>query len=618
MQKMKSRKTVIIEAGKSFFTSWALMKAARMEPGNLFTLVFFLLAFLLYRETDKRQSETEHTDRRIPVTAGILALIYTLCYMFLDATHYIDTLTNRMFRIAILAATAIGFWCLFDGLLKYFFLWIVDKERMQDLFCERELSVSCNPMSAHPFASTFLLCLIGWLPYYLYQFPGIMTPDSINQLEQVLGVVAYSNHHPWVHTLLIKVFYTIGFAITGDMVYAMGFYTFAQMCIMAFSIGYFVSSMRTLRLKTGWCTLLALVFAILPYHAIYSVTVWKDIPFAAAVLVFLTSLLRMHQGMHWRHTALFVLSGAMMCLFRSNGWYAFLVCIPIFALYYWKRSKKVIGLLILSFLIAVVVKYPVMSGCQVTPPDFVESLCIPIQQVSCVLVNDRELTPEQLQLIDQVIDRNHVKNLYNPEFADNMKELVRAGHPEYLEAHKKEFLKLWLDLMFRYPGDYLEAYIQQTNGYWYPDSYYPVADAEGISATELGISHTPLIRGPLVVKAKEIAVKLGSMVPVYGTLWSMGVAFWVLLLMMGCSVVRKEEGKLLYALPCLILWGTVMIATPVATEFRYVYFLMMCMPFYLCMMVMEELPDASEAGEMGKQKKTDNEKSVVDAPSEIC
>lgn len=90
-------------------------------------------------------------------------------------------------------------------------------------------------------------------------------------------------------------------------------------------------------------------------------------------------------------------------------------------------------------LAAVVVKYPVMNGCRVTPPDFVESLCIPIQQISYVLANDRELSLEQLELIDAVIDRNYVKNLYNPEFADNMKELVRAGHPEYLEAHKRIF-----------------------------------------------------------------------------------------------------------------------------------------------------------------------------------
>lgn len=586
--KLKEKRIIFIQAGESFFTSWALMKAARMEPGNVFSLIFFLLAFFFYREVYKKLADSQKADRRMRVTAAVLAVIYTLCYMLLDASHYIEALTNRMFQAGILAATAIGFWTLFDALLKFLFLWVMEKEKMKELFCEKEPGKSRNPFATHPLAAAFIVCLLGWLPYFLYQFPGIMTPDSINQLEQVLGIVSYSNHHPWVHTLLIKVFYSIGFAITGNMVYAMGFYTFAQMCIMAFSVGYFVSSMRFLHLKAGWCTAMALVFAILPYHAVYAVTVWKDIPFAAAVLVFITSLLRLRNGGKWQHAVLFVLSGAMMCLFRSNGWYAFLVCIPFFTASFWKRNRKVVGLLAASLLVAAVVKYPVMNGCQVTPPDFVESLCIPIQQISYVLANDRELSLEQLELIDAVIDRNHVKNLYNPEFADNMKELVRAGHPEYLEAHKKEFFRLWLDLLIRYPGDYLEAYIQQTNGYWYPDSYYPVADAEGVSATELGVSHTPLIRGPLVVKGKEIAVKLGSMVPVYGTLWSMGVAFWILVLMIGCVLVRREEGKFLYALPCLLLWGTVMIATPVATEFRYVYFLMLCMPFYLCMMVLEE------------------------------
>ena len=595
---------LFIECIKAFFTSWALMKASRMEPGNIFTLIFFLLAFFFYYETERRLAvsidekiQNKESSCRIRVVSCILALIYTLCYMLLDASHYVETLTNPMFRIGILAATALGFWALFDELLRFVFLKITDTDRLSQLFCEKEPQKSRNPFALHPMAATFVLCIIGWLPYFLYQFPGIMTPDSINQLEQVLGVVSYSNHHPWIHTLLIKVFYSLGFAITGDMVCAMGFYTFAQMCILAFSVSYFVSAMRSLRLKAGWCTLLALIFAILPYHGVYSVTVWKDIPFAASVLLFITSLLRLRNGANsvWKHVFLFGVSGALMCLLRSNGWYAFLVCLLFLLPYFGKKNSRMLGLLAVSLLIALVVKYPVMKSYQVTPPDFVESLSIPIQQVANVLVNDRALTQEQSQLIDAVIDRNYVKELYNPTFADNMKELVRAGHPEYLEAHKKEFFKLWLELMIQYPGDYLEAYIQQTNGYWYPDSYYSVADAEGVSATDLGISHTPLIRGPLVVKAKEIAVKLGSMVPIYGTLWSMGVAFWCLLFMMGCVIVRRETSKLLYALPCLILWCTVMIATPVATEFRYVYFLMLCMPFYLCMIVLEETPYCSKS-----------------------
>ena len=166
-----------------------------------------------------------------------------------------------------------------------------------------------------------------------------------------------------------------------------------------------------------------------------------------------------------------------------------------------------------------------------------------------MLANDRDLTPEQNELIDQVIDRTYVKELYNPTFADNMKELVRAGNPQYLEDHKTDFLKLWISLGLKYPGDYLEAYIQQTNGYWYPDSYYLVAEAEGISATSLGISHTPLIRGPLVVKGKEIAIKLGSMIPLYGTLWSMGVIFWIFLICIACILARRDYSKLLYAFP---------------------------------------------------------------------
>lgn len=178
--KLKEKRTLFIQAGKSLFTSWALMKAARMEPGNIFTLIFFLLAFFFYREVYRKLADSQKTDRRMKVVSAVLAVLYTLCYMMLDASHYIEALTNRMFQLGILAATAIGFWSLFDALLKFLFLWVTEKEKMKELFCEKEPGKSRNPFAAHPLAATFLVCLLGWLPYFLYQFPGIMTPDSIN------------------------------------------------------------------------------------------------------------------------------------------------------------------------------------------------------------------------------------------------------------------------------------------------------------------------------------------------------------------------------------------------------------------------------------------------------
>lgn len=236
-------------------------------------------------------------------------------------------------------------------------------------------------------------------------------------------------------------------------------------------------------------------------------------------------------------------------------------------------------------LMVVIVKYPVMNALHVMQPDLIESLSIPTQQIAAVLCNDRELSEEQRELIENVIDTTYIKELYNPTFADNMKELVRAGNQEYLAAHKGEYLKLWAQLGLAYPGDYMKAYINQTYGYWYPDSFYLVAEGEGISATELGVSHTPLIGGPIVVKTKEIALKLGGMVPIYGLLWSMGVAFYVLLFCIGNAFARDEKRKLVSYLPSFALYLTVMVATPVATDFRYVYFMVFAVPFYLMVAV---------------------------------
>ena len=48
----------------------------------------------------------------------------------------------------------------------------------------------------------FLLLIACWLPWFLYNFPGVMTPDSLSQYSQAMGLTGYSNHHPFVHTLL--------------------------------------------------------------------------------------------------------------------------------------------------------------------------------------------------------------------------------------------------------------------------------------------------------------------------------------------------------------------------------------------------------------------------------
>ncbi len=596
------KRRLIFKAVQGFFTTWALMKASRMEPGNILTLLFFTLSFIFYLYADDKFSKSACKNKRQLVRVSLItAMLFTILYMAVDYPHYIETLTNPLFRLGILFSVFLGFTILFYHLLRLLYSLIGDTVSLHSFIftdCYDNADLQTSSACRFPFLSkckdrllafyikhtalcAFLLCMLCWLPYFLYQYPGIMTPDSLNQFEQVLGVIPYSNHHPFMHTLLIKLLYTIGFKITGSMLIALSFYTFFQMCMLSLCISYFIGTLKQYRIRPVICFIITLFYALVPYHAVFSVTIWKDILFAAAVLGFSCALLRLFKKTGIFDLCVFGICALALCLFRSNGWYAFLLCFPFLFFHFRKRKKCIFPLLCAVLFTAVIIKYPVMNRLHVVQPALVESLSIPVQQVTAVICHDRELTNEERALIEQVVDLTYIKDLYDPYFADNIKELVRAGNQDYLAAHKGEFFKLWASLLLRYPGDYLTAYIHQTYGYWYPDSFYLVAEAEGVSATSLGVSHTPLIGSPLVVKAKEISIKLGGMLPLYGTLWSMGVVCWVLVFCIGCTFIRKERRKLILYLPSVTLLLTVLIATPVATEFRYVYFMVLSLPFYL-------------------------------------
>ena len=193
----------------------------------------------------------------------------------------------------------------------------------------------------------------------------------------------------------------------------------------------------------------------------------------------------------------------------------------IFAVLFKKQLVPVLVTAILSIAVVVVIKGPVFDAFNVASPDFTESLSVPLQQVARVLVEDGNVSDEELALIDAVIDRTYVKELYAANYADNIKELVRAGHPDVLEANKGQYLGLWFKLFLKNPGLYVKAWYDLTGGYIYPDVAYSVGDVDGIMSNDMGLYASPIIGGKFI-KVKEILLKLGDFMPIYGMLFSIG------------------------------------------------------------------------------------------------
>lgn len=568
---------------KSFLSLFALMRITGMSTKSPFSvLLFFILLYLFSRlSEDSVKAAVTARDRWLSFLGASCFSIFTIAA---DTQRLLQGMTSFLFCAVILLLSFAGLFLLY----YYALLLLMIKST---LFTP---DTSLYPVRWLPLAG-FFACLLSWLPYFLYEYPAVMTPDSLNQYAQVIGAYELSNHHSVVHTFLISLCYRLGMQLTGSVTFSLALYTVCQMLFMALVVSYVVRTLQLAHMKTSVCTVVIAFYALIPYHGIYAVTMWKDVPFAGAMTLFTAALLRFllrgrkdpEEGKRLKLSEYatlvlpYLFSGFLICLLRTNGWYAFLVSLP-FILYCCRRQLRIMLPMHLILLALVLfVKYPCMNIYEVKQADFVESLSIPVQQLARVLADGEALTPKQEEALSHFMDIEDAALVYQPDVSDNIKNLIRQTGNEYLETHKGAFLRLWLSVGLKHPKAYFNAYVDQTNGFWYPDISYEVGLADGIYPNEFGLTWQPILHGRSVVKIRELLFKLPQLLPLYGFLWSMGAMFWTVLLALLISVRNKRYAGAVIAVPAVMLVLTLCLATPVATEFRYAYALFFGLPLYV-------------------------------------
>ena len=648
-----SNNLMIIFLLQAFISIWAIESLVNVGAQNIVGLVLVAALYLLYK---KENDISRGYNRKM---SFVISAFFSFLYTFYNCNELKSQYDNRLFQVIVLLVVFTGLLFLFYHAVNAVFTWyLLDRAHEVVFICKECSNTSDEAMSEQKgyksiilglkhiftkrvFLCSFIICLIFWLPGYLYEYPGIITPDSINQIEQTLGLVPLSNHHPIAHTLLIGLCLRPVYAVTGNINTAIGFYTLVQMILMALIVAYSINTLRLIGLRLRWVYLALLFYTIIPFQWVYMVTMWKDVLFAGFVMLFAASFIRLVgidasrygfdvisagdrvsnsaftgrkreflevQGctsipvftgrkrefleVHGCTFIIHFIACVGTALYRNNGLYAFFLMIPFMCIWGLKALKKRKSMLItwgLALITIIVIRYPVMSVCSVVQPDFVESLSIPIQLFCRVLVEDKDLGAEDTQMVDKIIDTTYIHELYAYDFADNMKELFKAGHPDYLQEHIWEYAGLWIRTGLKYPGLYIDEYKNMTYGYWYPDNpkgenNYVVAENDGVCDNALGIQRKWLIYGlpaNLWLKTREIGIKLSDMLPGYGILYCMGSTFFLLCISIGIILSGKKRGIVMPLL--LVFFGvcTVLIATPVAADFRYSYFMTMMIPFII-------------------------------------
>ena len=318
-------------------------------------------------------------------------------------------------------------------------------------------------------------------------------------------------------------------------------------------------------------------YALLPYHILYSFAMWKDIFFAASVLLFTLSFYRVMKGLG-RHKktdkVLLVLSAFLMCLTRSNGKIALALSLVVFLPLFWRDRKKLCLALCGAALAGFICTGPVMRLFNVPQPRFTESLSIPLQQIAKVVSDGCPLTEEERALLSQIMDLEQVPKVYKSYISDPIKGITDTAA---IEQNKGAYLKLYLGLLRKYPLQFVSAWVDQTKGYWnggYSYWHFPAPFENG-----LGISITPPVEA---AKAAFIAwEQLVESNPVLKLTLSIGAGTWIFLTALYLGLLKKDPVALFLPIPVLAVIATLLIATPVYAEFRYAYSLFCVLPFLL-------------------------------------
>ena len=500
---------------------------------------------------------------------AVMAALFALATLLANYTLF-EPITALLSMMNALCGFVGGFSVAFNILL-----WMLTRLPLQSEKAERK-----HPVRV--FLLVFGSIAVIDLMYLLFAlYPGVLTTDSFSTIAQIIGQQEYNNIMPYWHTVTVGVFVKLGLSVFGDMNAAVALFHAAQILFMAACMGFVITTLYQIGVPLIGLAAVYAVYGFMPYNIVYSVTLWKDIPFAGAAVLFVTAFYRLLKNVGKSKVlnyALFVIGALGFSLWRTNGWYAFLVTVLVMFFLLRKSHRKLLIIMAVVLVLCWVLINPVLDAMAVEETNFVEAFAVPMQQIARVIANGRELTGEETQLLSEIFWMDKIGQLYDPLTVDPVKfETFRYDQVDYILEHLGEYVKLYFRIGARYPGDYLKAWIDETKGYWnggYSFWTYTLKMGEN----QYGIWRSG--GDNIIARLFAAAFRYIEKPEILQFATSIGLYVWGLAACFGVNLLKKRN-EFLLAIPILVLILGLWLGTPVYAEFRYAYPLILTLPLLL-------------------------------------
>lgn len=571
MKKILEYKSYFINFFCAFCTYLAfLIYFGMILEESSFNFMMTLLLFVFFVFYNKENPNFSKWDKRSKIIVNIYSLflgailtIGSIVYSYIDSYGVgIFGVKNSLYAIVGTLGLAFLFRILIMKILKF-------KININDSSAKLKFSKKA-------FIGSMLIMVLCWLPYFLRYYPAIMTPDSFYSINYVTNGIL-SDHHTFGHTWFFGFFYLIGKSIFATSNGAVAFYIIIQMFINAFIFTNIIKFLYERGVNKIILVIVSLFLCFSPLYAFYSITLWRDILFGCSfVLMFISLYEFVENGYKFRVGSLinYIIAILFILFFRNNGIYVFMFFIPFLVIFSKKRRAVLAMSHIAVVIIYFVIKGPVFDHFEVRKSIESEAYSIPLQQIARVVSLDLEIDKESYDYLSTIINVEQAGNNYKTYISDPVKRMVDS---EKLSETKGEFFKTWFKLLIAHPKTYIESYLSQTLGYWYPDVVYWATGGEGRSLFGDDVYCDPILKEYLDVLDHTTSRRL----PLSNLIWSLGTMFIIFSFAIMVLIYKKEYRYLLCYAPLFCLWATLMVASPVFCELRYFYGFFTCITLIL-------------------------------------
>lgn len=456
-----------------------------------------------------------------------------------------------------------------------------------------------NYYEAHPYKTTILILLICWLPYIISFYPAILSPDPSNQIKQYYGLdthyihgvklidenVVITNHHPVFHTFILG-----GFTKLGDMLGSVNlglfFFTIFQMFIVISTMVYTLVYLKKLKVPFIVRFIILIIFALFPVFPLYAMSPVKDTLFGALLVFYILEFHKLIITKEYsikEYVALSLLLLIMM-LVRNNGIY--IVLLSFITLIFMLKDKRLSLLIVLLSSLVVYEAHNkiLLPTMHITPGSIREMLSVPFQQTArYAKYYGDELSEEEIAKIDKILGYETLAERYKPNIADPVKN---EFNPNSNMSDLMDYFGVWASDLIKHPGVYIDATINTTYGYFYPNTsnwyVYHEYDKRLIkSGIDYHYNNLEVPRDILTSYAVSFPY-----IPIIGSLVNIGFVVWTYIFLLAYLISEKKKRLIPLLLPAFILLLTCVVG-PVNTYFRYMFPIVISLPLIIGLLLGE-------------------------------